>query len=180
MGKRKRITNEIRGVVVEDPLEYIPNRSSSNARKVHSNAESVEFEIWFDQHYYLRNQLGDEDGKREGIEPESVQSLIVKAAKHLLYYSIKVRDFSFVNFSINGRSERVVLTLVDANNPNLNIIVEYHYLSINRYEVTLITALRKDAFHFSDGQYQVEIEEDDASTLYKKERGKIRRIDDYL
>ena len=181
MGNRPRLKKDPRvSVIDQDPLAFTQNKCSDNARMVQTKTESIEFDIWFDKHYYIREQHGDADGKRDGIDANSVKDLVVDAAKHLLYYAIKVRSFSVVNFNAAIRGERVILTHENNNEEDLNIVVEYHYLSLGKYEVTLKTALRTDSFHFSDGQYQVKIRRDGSSTLFKKERGEIKTIDNYL
>jgi hypothetical protein len=180
MGKRPRKTNEMIGEVVVDELEYTKNKCSDNARMIVMASEKVEFNIWFDKHYHNREQHGDDDGKRAGIEPNVVEELIRNAAKHLIFYSIKVKGFSFVNFEESNRPERILITFKIENEINLNVIAEYHYLELNKYEVTVKTAMRKDAFHFSDGQYQVQMDQDGSSILFRKEKGKIKTIDSYM
>lgn len=179
MGKRPRINQTDIGIQVIDELAYIKNKGSDFARKVFSNSEIIEFDIWFDKHYFIREQHGDDNGKREGIDKNAVQNLITLAAKHLLYYSIKIKGFGFVNFNFENRAERLALALLEEDKEPLNVIAEYHYLNLNKYEVTVKTAIRKQNFHFSDGQYQVEISQEGSSRLFKKERGKINLISNY-
>lgn len=176
---RKRITAELKGEIVNDPLVYTKNKCSDNARMIIQDTETIEFDIWYDKHYHDRQQHGDEDGKREGIEPDVVKALIRDVAKHLIFYSIKVKGFSFVNFEQSNRPERILVTLKKEKEVSLNVIAEYHYLELSKYEVTVKTAMRKDEFHFSDGQYQIEMEEKGISTLFRKEKGKIIKIDSY-
>ncbi|MEJ7694262.1 hypothetical protein [Daejeonella sp.] len=78
------------------------------------------------------------------------------------------------------RAERIILTRDSDDEQDLNIIVEYHYLDLNRYEVTLKTAIRKDSFHFNDGQFQIKMYADGSSTLFRKERGSVKTISNYL
>lgn len=180
-GNRPRRTNELIGEIVkDDPLAFTKNRCSDNARMVLTKAEGIEFDIWFDKHYYHRERYGDDNGKREGISHDLVQQLIIDAAKHLLFYSIKVKGFSFVNFELAIRKTRITITQNLKEETKLNIVAEYHYLNLNRYEVTVITALRKDDFHFSDGEYQIEIHIDGTSSLFKMERHNIKMADQYL
>jgi len=181
MDKRKRVASTITGELIEaHSLIFTKNKCSPNARMVFTNAESLVFDIWFDKHYYIRERHGDENGKRDGIDPDAVKNCVLKAAKHLIFYAIKLRNFSFVNFGVVNRPERVILTLEKENEINLNIVTEYHHLSLNRYEVTVKTALRKNDFYFGDGDYQVTIHEDGSSTLFRKERGKVNSISEYL
>lgn len=181
MGKRPRIKNEIIGEPAPiDLFAFTSNMSSENARMVFTNVENVEFDIWFDKHYYIREQHGDNDGKRDGIDREIVQHLIIRATKHLLFYSLKVRAFSFVNFEIAVRNPRITVTLNIEKELKLNVVAQCHYLSLSRYEITIITAIRKNDFHFNDGEYQIEINKDGTSTLYKSERGIKKMIEEYL
>lgn len=83
MGSRKRIEKKLIGEVVMDELAYIPNKSSKNARKVLDKIEHIEIEIWCDKHYYTRVNIGDEHGRREGIEEEVIKDLVVKSIPHL-------------------------------------------------------------------------------------------------
>jgi hypothetical protein len=41
------------------------DKSSDNVKKIQSAKEEIEIDIYFDKHYYLRNQIGDENGKRD-------------------------------------------------------------------------------------------------------------------
>lgn len=80
-----------------------------------------------------------------------------------------------MNFEEESRPIRVVLTQVFEKEKNLNVIAEYHYLSFSKYEVTITTAMRKDEFTFSDGQFKLEIDGKN-SILLKNERGQIKTI----
>ena len=140
-----------------DAEAFIKNKTSSNVKKVTTASEHIEFEVYFDKHYYIRKQHGAADGEREGIEIESVQSLVLEATKHLLYYSIRLKGFTFVNFEEASRLGRIVLTKSIDGEDDLNIVVEYHYLKMHKYEVTLVTALIKVNFLINDGDYQVKI-----------------------
>jgi hypothetical protein len=182
MENRPGTNNKLKGKIASNSLAFTKNRSSDYARRVFIHAEDLEFHIWFDKHYYFREEHGDENGKREGIGKEAIQELIIKSTKHLIYYSLKIKSFVFINFSsdLMGRSERIVLQNNFHDAPKLNVIAEYHYLDANRFEVTVKTAIRKDDFYFSDGQYLVEIYDDDKSALHKKELNKIKIISNYL
>lgn len=76
MGKRPRIKIEGLMPVIADELEFTKNRCSANARKTGVDVLNLEFEVWFDKHYFVREQHGDEDGKREGIDFNAIKSLI--------------------------------------------------------------------------------------------------------
>lgn len=175
--KRKRINfAEKKGEIVVDVEAFIKNKSSENVKKIHSAKEEIEIDIYFDKHYYLRNQIGDENGKRDGIGYNFVQELLLKATKHLIYFALKIKGFSFINFD-EGFKQRVTLTQhFDDGNEDLNVVVEYHYLSMHKYEVTVITALRKNNFYFNDGSYQVKLYDDLSSELNKNELRKIKAV----
>lgn len=175
--KRRRIDyTEIQGEVVVDVESFTKNKSSENVKKIQSVKEEIEIDIYFDKHYYYRNQLGDENGKRDGIGYNFVESILLKATKHLIYYALKINGFTFINFA-EGFKQRIILTqhFNDGSN-DLNVVVEYHYLSMHKYEVTVITALRKNNFYFNDGSYQVELHEDNTSDLNKAEMNKVKNI----
>ncbi|TKC63521.1 hypothetical protein FBD94_03940 [Pedobacter hiemivivus] len=181
MDKRPRIKKEIIGEIIEpDPLAFTSNKCSGNAKMVLTKIERVAFDIWFDKHYYIREQYGDFDGKRDGINKELVEQIVISSAKHLLFYALKVKPFSFANFEVNLRNPRITITKNIEGETKLNIVIECHYLSLNRFEVTVITALRKNDFRFNDGEYKIEIYEDETSILYKNEKGKIKTICEYL
>ena len=133
--KRKRIDfAEKQGEIMIDIESFIKNKSSENVKKIQSVKEEIDIDIYFDKHYYFRNQIGDENGKRDGIGFDFVASTLLKATKHLIYYALKIKSFTFINFEVNFK-QRVTLTkhFNDGSN-DLNIIVEYHYLSMHKYE----------------------------------------------
>ena len=104
--------------------------------------------------------------------------MVLEAVKHLLFYSSYVSGFTFLNHnyqSLSGRAVRVICQKeVDGN--TLNVVIEVHYISIKEYEITVKTAMSKEDFKLSDGQYAVEILNEDSSVLRKLQRGKIVEI----
>lgn len=104
-------------------------------------------------------QLGDQNGKREGIDEDSIKNLVIKSIPHLFYYSFKVKNFSFINFAQGSRNVRTVLQ-EHKENSTLNVVVEFHHLEKNKYQVTVITAMQIDNFTISLGQYVLEIDGD--------------------
>lgn len=159
MGKRPRIKNELIGEVIVDEIAYLQNKSSKSAKKILEKSEHIEIEIWCDKHYYRRVQLGDENGKREGIEEHSIKDLVVKSIQHLFYYSFKVKNFAFINFGETSRNVRIVLQELKEKSI-LNVVAEFHHLKKNKYQVTVITAMQKDDFAIGLGQYALEIDGD--------------------
>jgi hypothetical protein len=177
--RRKRIDpNEVKGELVIDVEAFIENKCSANVKKITTASEHIEIDVYFDKHYFIRHQHGDAEGKRDGIDMDTVQKLVIDAAKHLLFYSITLKKFSFVNYA-DGSNQRIVLTQIFDNDIDLNLIVEYHYLSTHKYEVTLKTAMRKQDFYFNDGTFQLKVYQDGTSMLLKNETGKIIKISEY-
>ena len=81
---------------------------------------------------------------------------------------------------VNGfRNTRTTISQIIDGELNLNIIVNYHYVALNKYEVTLVTAMRKNGFEPKDGEFQLELQFDGSSVLYKSERGRIQRVSNY-
>src|SRR5580698_6012168 len=122
---RKRIEYSTKGTpALEDPLEFVENKCSSNARKILTHFEDVEIVLWFDKHYHDRHQHGDESGRREGINPDIVKELVTKSIRHLIVYSTIVKGFVFANYDgyqSKGLPERVVLQ-EQLNNDMLNVV----------------------------------------------------------
>jgi hypothetical protein len=169
-GNRPRIGNRMEGaVVLIDELAYTQNRCSPNTRNVGSSEIKLKLDVWFDKHYVFRSVVGDENGKRQGIEIDIVIRLVSKLFKHLVFYSSNVKNFHFLN-SIpiehkQQRRVRVVLQDSFSANETLNIVVEFHYINFNMYEITIVTAMGHDDFRMSDGQYAIELISESASKL---------------
>ena len=84
--QRKEIPlNNQRLLPVEDELAYTRNRCTEKARKINSINYNLVFEIWFDQHYQIRLQFGDENGIRSGIDAQKVESLVLRSMKPVSY-----------------------------------------------------------------------------------------------
>lgn len=174
--KRKRITYRPKVPnVIDDPLELRPNKSSVKARRILISVENITIELWFDKHYLDRCQHGDEYGKREGIDYDSVTSLVKRSIRHMIAYSTLVKGFNFLNKSTASHEmERIVLQ-EQAACGLLNVVIETHYLDINRLEITVKTALCKDNYHLSKNQYSIELD-GDHSILKKCDVKTIREV----
>ena len=160
---------------VEDKKEYIKNKCSDRARKVKEIYPDIIFEVWFDQHYQIRQQFGDEDGLRKGIDTASVESLVLRSMKHLVAYSSILHSFVFINHANkDSRAQRIVLQ-ESTEEGILNVVIEAHLVEIDIYEITVKTAMRNDNFKISDGQFALEII-DNESVLKRMERGKLKEI----
>ena len=146
---RKRIPYVKKGLpAIEDGLAFIKNKSSDYARRIFGEVENTHIELWFDKHYHDRHQHGDEDGKREGIDPKTVENLVKRSLKHLLFYSSAVAGFKFMNFSSPPPPVRVVLQ-EESNGSKLNVVIEAHCLAINNCEITVKTAMCTDDFRIA-------------------------------
>ena len=172
---RKRIKYEPKGVpAIQDGLEFIKNKCSDHARKIFAEIEKFQVELWFDKHYHDRHQHGDEDGKREGISPRIVESLVRKSLRHLFFYSSAFSGFKFINLSPTQPSTRIVLQ-EQSDGPKLNVVIEAHFLDIGRYEITVKTAMCTDDFKIPMGQHCIEIQGDN-SILWRKDNKQMVEI----
>lgn len=176
-GKRKRIKRDIKEIEVIDPLEYKNNCASKNAHCIHTYDE-LKVELWFDKHYNIRRTLGDDNGKRDGIDVEVVQNLIIEGFRYLLDIYLRGIQFSFINYfdpiNPDKKTHRIVLKRA-INETFLNIVSEIHYLDTSKFEITIITAMVVNDFHISDGQYAIIIGKETIS-LTRKIQGKMNTI----
>jgi hypothetical protein len=157
MGKRPRIKKITKATSDVEP-DFEPNCASENAKLLHKYSE-FEVELWIDKHYQNRLKYGDDNGKREGINQEDVQVLIIKSFKYLLDIYLRFPRFKFINFYEQGKKptkERVVLKNVHEN-AVLNVVIEIHFLDTSKYEVTVITAMEINDFKIADGQYVISL-----------------------
>ena len=177
--KRPRIKKDIHQEIVDDQA-YIENACSKNAKKIKHISDNIITEFWIDKHYSIRNQHGDDFGSREGIDLETVEDVINKSFKILKFFNFKNEKFTFVNFPPKKiRPLRIVLKQVFEKDEILNIIVEYNFIELNLYEVTVVTALRKENFTLSDGQYGIVFNFDSVELMFNV-RGKEILVDEYF
>ncbi|WP_178986235.1 hypothetical protein [Winogradskyella helgolandensis] len=183
--KRKRIsrikeTSPTTVHLIDDKEVFTKNASSDKAKKVLIFNENLNVEIWIDKHYQNRVYHGSDDGsERNGIEYVNIEPVLIKSFKHLLYYSLKHKNFVFVNHPPSRvRNNRLVLKELIEDEVFLNIVVEYHFIDLNTIEVTLVTAMKSDDFNMSNGQFGIEFE-DDYSKLIQFSKGKLSEIDTY-
>jgi len=175
--KRKRIAYKPRVEnILEDPLELKPNKCSVKARRVFVEEENITIELWFDKHYLDRNQHGDEFGKRDGIDNDTVEDLVRRSLKHMIAYSTLVKGFTFLNRNIlpNERPIRLVLQ-EQADCGLLNVVIEAHFVEVDKYEITVKTAMCKDNYQLSDNQYAIELD-GDGSILRKSDVKTVRDV----
>ncbi|MDO7138282.1 hypothetical protein [Algibacter lectus] len=183
--KRKRIsrikeTSPTTVHLVVDKEVFTKNASSDKAKKVLVFNENLNVEIWIDKHYQNRVYHGSDDGsERDGIEYVNIEPVLIKSFKHLLYYSLKHKNFVFVNHPPSRvRNNRLVLKELIEDEVFLNIVVEYHFIDLNTIEITLVTAMKSDNFNMSNGQFGIEFE-DNYSKLIQFSKGKLSEIDTY-
>jgi len=171
---RKRIYKTDKIVPVEqDDLAYIPNKATSYGRKITQINKSIAFELWHDQHYVTRYTVGDEYGKRDGIEPKIVLDLINRAFPYFIACSFVVKGFRFVNFKDNHES--LVRTIIheQTKDGQLNVIIEVHYVDVFTYEVTVKTGMVKDGFTIKEGEFSLELVE--GGVIVRKLDNKVLR-----
>ena len=177
--RRRRISLQPKGTpAIIDELEFISNKCSLNARRIGEKIETTTVvDFWIDKHYHIRYQHGDEKGKREGIEPEKVQNIVTESLKHLIFYAGSVKNFTFLNHNIKtgNRNLRVVCQKVFDGNKT-NVTIEAHIISLNEFEITIVTAIQNNDYLPSDGQYTIELLGGENSCLYYSSRGKISEI----
>jgi hypothetical protein len=163
-----------------DKNTYGANSASTRARKTHVFDETLNIEIWIDEHYQNRVDKGSDDGsKRDGIEYQKIEPLLIKSFKHLLYYSLKHKNFIFINHPPNRvRNIRLVLKELIDKEVFLSVVVEYHYVDFKTIEVTIVTAMLVEDFMLSDGQYGIEFA-GNHSTLIQCQSRKVDMVDTF-
>jgi len=95
--RRPRILYKPKGTspLIVDELEFVENKCSVKARLVKVMGLTINIYIWFDQHYYHRHHTGDCNGKRENINPETIEDFVTKAVPYLVYLVLSLKDFLF-------------------------------------------------------------------------------------
>jgi hypothetical protein len=174
--KRPRINaNEKKGIpAIADSEEFVQNKCSKNARKIHNHDLNTNVDFWIDKHYHIRNQIGDENGKREGIEPDKILPLVKESIPHIMLYCSFIKNFVFLNHDNMpnpGRRTRVVCRK-EFDGKWSNVAIEGHVLSLNEIEITIVTAIQADEFQTSDNQYTIELNGIGGSDLYYCSNGK--------
>ena len=160
---------------IQDEKVFTKNKCSERARKINAVNPNLVFQVWFDQHLQIRQQFGDDNGLREGIDSKKVELLVLKSMEHLIAYASFLKSFIFTNYNLNGdRANRIVLQ-EPTDEGRLNVVIEVHLIDQNTYEITVKTAMRNDSFKISDGQFALEIFENE-SVLKRMERGKMIEI----
>lgn len=153
--------------IVEDPLAYIPNKTTPMSRKLKDIRPGLYLEIHYDKHYANRNQFGDAMGARDGIGLDDVGNLVESSLKHLVYFSSIVKSFSFVVYDNTPRGQRKQVGLQQECDDGimLNVVIEGHHLEADTYEITIVTAMKINGFFDRSGEYVIEILDKDQSIL---------------
>ena len=180
MGDRKRI-KKVNEIVVIDPEAYRFNSCSKNAKPEKIFGHKIYTDVWTEKHYNIRLFQGEDDGqKRDGIDLDLVLNLISETFPHVLVYALKVgKIVNFPPFVANQSTRIVLQNLVDAGHHFLNVAVEYHYLDMDTYEVTVWTAMNEKNFNIREGQYVVQLHHD-RTILHQKIKGSFVQVFDVL
>jgi hypothetical protein len=155
-----------------EELEFVSNKCSTRSRKILVINHKLTIELWFNKHNYERYVPPDEKDKRMGIEPDKVELLVRKSIGHLFWYSSVFRGFNFVNHKVARQSPKRIVLQESIERSTLNVVIEVHFLSLNHYEVTVITAMAVDNFKIAAGQFCLEINKEH-SFLRKIDNGKV-------
>jgi len=173
--KRIPVTKRPAGAFMIDPLAYIANRSSAQARKIDTYEEKIFVHLWYDKHYCNRFQHGDEWGKREGIEPMMIKETVIQSISWLITCSGLYKFFRFLNHVKEGDHFHRIVLQKQTREGLLNIVTEFHWISLLQYEVTVKTAMVTESFRLSDGQFALRINDSGCSIL-KMENKKPREM----
>lgn len=178
--KRPRIKHVTKGTPpVKDPLEYVINKSSKNVKYEEEDSTCITYNIWYDKHYIQRLQTGDEEGERLGIEKQVVLPLVKNSIKHLFVYASKLEKFKFISPGNDGRPIRVLLCQSSEINKRLNVVISIYLDDLNRYEITIVTAMCQENFKSYDGQYMLSLIDSESSELLRFVRGKYEKAATY-
>lgn len=173
--ERKRITKSERLPAIPDELVFTRNKSSDNARPLGEVTISLATHVWIDKHYHDRHNFGDDSGKREGIGPEMVEALVKKSIPHLLFYSTAIKGFHFINQNEMSESPARIVLMEGHGADKLNVVIQAHFIAINKFELTVKTALRTEEFRLYQGQYAVELQ-GDTSVLLRKDNKSVVEV----
>ena len=163
-----------------DADAYISNGSSAHVKIIRTVDQIIEVELFFEKHYIYRDEVGENDGtKRLGIGAAQVEPLVVEALKHLLIYSACLPTFSFLNHpkGEHPQSEmrRRIFCQKESGEGQLNVLIQVNFISIHKYEITVITALCKNDFWLKDGEYAILVDGEN-SILQKAHRGNLTQV----
>lgn len=147
--------------LIVDYEAYSENCCSKNARQIILSSHKFNSDIWADKHYNIRVQQGDDNGIREGIEIETILELIKNTFNHVINYSLKYGKI--VNYPpfAPPQSTRIILqNHIDNQEDFLNVVLEYHFLDVDTYEITVLTAMKHKGFLIREGQFVIQLHHD--------------------
>jgi hypothetical protein len=176
---RKRIQQGIPSTAqkaIVDEGEFIQNLSSHKAKLISTFNVNVSFSIWIDKHYHDRVNIGDEFGKRLGIEKDKIEKIIIDCLKHLLLFGSTIKGFVFLNSKLDQQtfSRRLVIRS-KTHDSTLNIAIAVYFIDVSHYEVTIKTAMVVDDFKLFDNEYVIDYE-DGYVILSKFDQKKLTEI----
>lgn len=173
--KRIPITKRPAGAFMVDPLAYVPNRSSEQAKKIQLHEEKIFVQLWYDKHYCTRFQHGDESGKRVGIDPVMIKETVIQSISWLITCSGMYKFFRFLNHVKEGDHFHRIVLQKETNDGLLNIVTEFHWIPALHYEVTVKTAMVTETFRLSDGRFALRVN-DSGCVILKMENNKPREV----
>ncbi len=181
-GLRKRIQRPgANDTPIEDPMEYVPNKANEHTKKLTTVSIRHSVEIHYAKHYYSRSNFGEDDGsKRNGIDILAVKELVEASLTHIFYYCAR-NDFGFVNTETrpNVQPKRFGIQKRCEDGIMLNVVLEANQINVSIFEITIITAHKKNDFFHRGGEYVLEVVNPDSSVLRKVGReGLLTEIDD--
>lgn len=158
-------------------MEYIKNKCSSNVSKVEVIHKNIKITVYFDKHYFDRLKFGDKNGKRDGINIETVLPLVCVSLDHLIYYALQLKGFAFIDEDTpSGKHLRIIIQKESDTGELLNIVTETHLISLDEYEITIITAMTTNNFFMADGQHIIELFNETESYLKIFSHQKLQTI----
>lgn len=155
---------------IADETEYKENLCTNNGKRHKEFKQPIIIDLWFDKHYHTRLLIGDDDGKRNGIEIETIESLVARSIPYLFLASSALTGFKFNN--IPGSTDRKVWIVLQEQTPYgmLNAPIQCNMLDSNTYELTVTTAMVVDGFKIEENQYALELVEGGALVKKKVEK----------
>lgn len=181
-GLRKRIQRPgANDTPIEDPMEYVPNKANEHSKKLKEVTIHHCVEIHYAKHYYSRDKFGEDDGsKRNGIDIQAVGKLVEESLTHIFYYCAR-NNFGFVNTETRpmAQPKRFGIQKMSEEGIMLNVVLEANQINVSIFEITIITAHKKNNFFKRSGEYVLEVINSDSSVLRKVIReGLLTEIDD--
>lgn len=175
MSKRPRINITGKEIII-DKEAYLENSCSKNAKQIILNTHQFRSDIWTDKHYNIRVHQGDHNGIREGIALDIVLELINNTFNHVINYSLKYgKIVNFPPFAPPNSTRIVLQNHISDDEHFLNVAVEYHFLDVDTYEITIWTAMKEKHFNIREGQFIIQLHHD-KTMLYQFVQKKLKPL----